>query len=65
MTAKLEDKSRSGAGIRAKQEIAAGLKIIVKSKDGQFSGTVVYCHLRGGEYILGVRKDPADISGQI
>ncbi len=63
--AKLEDTSRSGAGIRAKQQIAAGQKIIVKSRDGQFSGTVVYCNLRGGEYIMGVRKNPTDVSGQV
>ena len=65
LPAKLEDTSRSGAGVRAKQPIAAGQKIIVKSRDGQFSGTVVYCNLRGGEYIMGVHKDPTDVPGQV
>lgn len=62
LPAKLEDTSRSGAGIRLKQEIAAGTKIIVKLRDGQFSGTVVYCLRRGVEYVIGVRKDPIEVS---
>ncbi len=62
--AKLEDKSLSGLGILAKQEIAAGQKIIVKSPSGQYSGTVMYCRRRGEEYVLGVRKSPTEVTDQ-
>jgi hypothetical protein len=56
--AKLEDKSRGGASIRAKDPIGVGTHVIVQWQNGHFSGTVTYCNRHGEEYVMGIHRDP-------
>jgi hypothetical protein len=57
--AKLEDKSRGGASIRVKDPIGVGTHVTVQWQNGHFSGTVAYCDPLGNEYVLGIRRFPA------
>jgi hypothetical protein len=57
--AKLEDKSPGGLSIRIKERITVGSKVTVHWDRGQFSGSVTYCLLRRGEYVLGIQRDVA------
>jgi hypothetical protein len=58
--AMLEDTSRGGACIRAKDPIAVGARVVVQWPNGSFSGTVRHCNRRGGEYVLGLQSDPVE-----
>jgi hypothetical protein len=60
--ARMEDKSTSGACIRIKAPIATGVKIVVRSRTEEFSGTCKYCRSEGWEYIIGIQRDTAQES---
>jgi hypothetical protein len=58
--AKLEDTSRSGACIRVTTAISVGARLKVKWHKEQFSGIAKYCRREGGEYILGIQREPSE-----
>jgi hypothetical protein len=57
--AKLEDKSPGGLSIRIKERITVGSKVTIHWDRGHFSGSVTYCLLHRGEYIVGIQRDEA------
>jgi hypothetical protein len=56
---RLEDKSRSGAGISLNKSIPAGTKIKIREAKGELTGIVRYCRPEGYGYFLGVEFDGA------
>lgn len=56
-SARMEDKSLSGACIRIKTPIGVGSKIRIQWRFEQFSGTAKYCRSEGNEYLVGVQRD--------
>jgi hypothetical protein len=57
--AKLEDKSPGGLSIRIKERITVGSKVMIHWDSGQFSGSVTYCLLQRGEYVLEAIAQPS------
>ncbi len=58
--ARMEDKSAGGACIRSKVPLVAGARLKIKSRHENFSGTARYCRSDGGEYLVGIQRDPAN-----
>ena len=58
--ARMEDKSACGACIRSKLPMLAGTRLKIKSRHENFSGTARYCRSDGGEYLVGILRDPAN-----
>ena len=54
---KLEDLSDGGLGVRVRDEIYIGAKLIVRIPLGNFPGTVRQCRRQGDEYVLGIQRD--------
>ena len=57
--AKLEDKSSGGLSIRIKERITVGSSVTIHWGRGHFSGSVTYCFLHRGEYVVGIQRDAA------
>jgi hypothetical protein len=55
----LEDISPSGACMRTRQMVSAGVHLNVQWPGRSFSGTVRYCKPSGMDYVLGILKDAA------
>ena len=60
VSARMEDKSLSGACIRVKTPIDVGSKVRVQWRFEQFSGVVKYCRLEDWDYVVGMRRDGAN-----
>jgi hypothetical protein len=56
---KIEDASEKGFCIRLDVPIGVGTKVTVRSRIGNFSGTVVNSRQFGRSYVLGVKRGPA------
>ncbi len=58
--ATLEDKSRHGVSVRMMAAIADGSHITIKWGDEHVSGIVTNCRRQKMQYVIGVRRDPAE-----
>jgi hypothetical protein len=54
---KLEDRSRSGAGIFVNKAIPAGTRVNVKERNLDRAGTVRYCRPDEGGFFIGIKYD--------
>jgi hypothetical protein len=61
ISARMEDKSLSGACLRVKTPIYLGAKLRIRSRREEFSGVVRYCRSEGWDYIVGIQRDKSDI----
>ena len=57
--AKLEDKSPGGLSIRIMERIPVGSSVTIHWERGHISGSVTYCLLHRGEYVVGIQRDAA------
>jgi len=57
LSARMEDKSLSGACIRVKTPIDVGSKVRVQWRFEQFSGVVKYCRLEDWDYLVGMQRE--------
>ncbi len=60
ISARMEDKSLSGACLRVKTPIDLGAKLRIQSRFEQFSGVVRYCRRENWDYVVGVQREKAD-----
>jgi hypothetical protein len=56
-SARMEDRSPSGACIRIKTPIEVGAQLRVQWRFEQFSGVCKYCRREGYEYVVGIQRD--------
>jgi hypothetical protein len=61
-SARMEDRSPSGACIRLRTPIALGSKLRIDSLREHFQGIARYCRKDGVEYVLGIQKDADNAS---
>ena len=54
--ARMEDRSLSGACIRALTPVRVGSKVRIRSLREEFSGIARYCRRDGGEYVFGIQR---------
>lgn len=54
---RVEDRSRSGAGIFVNKAIPAGTKVKIKERREERSGTVRYCRAEEIGYFIGIKYD--------
>jgi hypothetical protein len=57
ISARMEDKSLSGACLRVKTPIDLGAKLRIQSRTEEFYGVVRYCRSEGWDYVVGVQRD--------
>jgi hypothetical protein len=57
MTARMENRSAHGAGIRIKAKVSVGARMYIQSHREQFSGIAKYCRVDGKEFLVGIHKD--------
>ncbi len=57
LSARMEDKSPSGACLRVKTPIDLGAKLRIQSRTEQFSGMVRYCRSEGWDYVVGIQRE--------
>ncbi len=62
--ATLEDRSESGVSVRTKDAIRVGSHITIKWGSEQVSGMVTNCRRQKSDYILGVKRDGAEETGE-
>jgi hypothetical protein len=55
-SARMEDKSLSGACLRMKKPIGPGVRLRAQSRSEQFAGVVKYCRSEDWDYIVGVQR---------
>lgn len=60
ISARMEDKSLSGACLRVKAPIDLGAKLRIRSRTEEFSGVVRYCRSEGWDHVVGVQRDKAE-----
>jgi len=60
ISARMEDKSLSGACLRVKTPIDLGAKLRIQSRFEQFSGVVRYCRRENWDYVVGVQREKTD-----
>ena len=59
-SARMEDRSPSGACIRVKAPIPVGTKVKVSGRWERFSGVTKYCRRDGWEYLVGIQRQSTD-----
>lgn len=57
VSARMEDKSLSGACIRMKKPVEVGSRVRIQWRFEQFSGMVKYCRLEEWDYVVGIQRD--------
>lgn len=60
IAARMEDRSASGACIRARVPIAAGSKVRIQSRQDDFSGETRHCRADGTDFLIGIQRDVAE-----
>jgi hypothetical protein len=60
ISARMEDKSLSGACLRVKTPIDLGAKLRIRSRFEQFSGVVRYCRRENWDYVVGIQREKTD-----
>jgi hypothetical protein len=60
-TARMEDKSLSGACIRVKKPIEVGVRLRIQWRFEQFSGVVKYCRREDWDYVAGIQRDAENL----
>ncbi|MFY9949296.1 MAG: hypothetical protein WAK27_11395 [Candidatus Sulfotelmatobacter sp.] len=61
-SARLEDKSQSGACIRMKKPVEVGTKLRVWGRFEEFSGVVRYCRSEDWDYVVGLQRESESAS---
>ncbi len=56
-SARMEDKSISGACIRLKTPIEVGQRLRIQWRFEQFSGICKYCRSEGRDYVVGIERE--------
>jgi hypothetical protein len=59
-SARMEDRSPSGACVRVKAPIPVGATVKVSGRWERFSGVAKYCHRDGWEYVVGIQRQSTD-----
>ena len=54
---RVEDRSRSGAGIFVNKAVSAGTKVQVQEKSGTYNGVVRHCRPDDSGYFIGIQFD--------
>jgi len=57
ISARMEDKSPSGACLRVKTPIELGARLKVQSRYEHFSGVVRYCRVENWDYVVGIQRE--------
>jgi hypothetical protein len=60
VSARMEDRSPGGAGIRITLPVAVGSKVRIQSRQDDFAGEVRYCRADGRDFLLGIQRDTAE-----
>lgn len=61
-SATMENTSKSGARIRLRKPIQVGTKLRVQWRWEQFMGAARYCRGEGKDFVVGIQKDPEEVS---
>jgi hypothetical protein len=59
-SARIVNKSRSGACVRVKTRIAVGSKVRIQSRWDEFSGSARYCRSDGQQYLVGIQRETGE-----